>query len=219
MPTWVDPPDSSVPGDVDLGMEVSVFDNLMDSDEELEYEENLLRGNSSTVPGVSLQNRFSPLVESPIGRETVIDEESLHSSDTVRRPAVSMTDGAEEEPPPSLKRRRPTGRLVPGTQQPVQDRDVELSLGSRPRSLGGDTLVSSEEELLVPSSRTCVACMESTVLASAGALLDAGVNESQFVRNVAETSIPPGECGRANLSPTLPLPVHNKGWLTSLSLI
>ena len=42
----------------------------MDSDEELEFEEKLMRGNSSTVPGVPFQNRFSPLVESPIVRET-----------------------------------------------------------------------------------------------------------------------------------------------------
>ena len=78
--TWVDPPDSLVPCDSDL--EVSVSDNLMDSDEELEFEENLLRGNSSTVPGVLLQNRISPLVESPIVRETAIDEgsENFHSS-------------------------------------------------------------------------------------------------------------------------------------------
>ena len=40
--TWVDPPDSFVPDDVHHGMEVSV---------------------SSTVPGLRLQNRFSPLDE------------------------------------------------------------------------------------------------------------------------------------------------------------
>ena len=79
--TLVDPPDSLVPCDSDHE-EVSVFDNLMDSDEELEFEENLRRSNSSTVPGVPLQNRFSPLVESPNVRETVIDEgsENLHVS-------------------------------------------------------------------------------------------------------------------------------------------
>ena len=43
VPTLVDPPDSLVPCDVDL--EVSAFDNLMDPDEELEFEEILLRGN------------------------------------------------------------------------------------------------------------------------------------------------------------------------------
>ena len=59
-----------------------MFDNLMDSDEELEFEENLRRSNSSTVAAVPLQNRFSPLVESPNVRETVIDEgsENLHVS-------------------------------------------------------------------------------------------------------------------------------------------
>ena len=31
---------------------------MVDSDEELEFEENLLRGN--TMPNVRLQNRFSP---------------------------------------------------------------------------------------------------------------------------------------------------------------
>ena len=79
--TLVDPPDSLVPCESDHE-EVSVFDNLVDSDEELEFEENLRRGNFSTVPGVPLQNRFSPLVESPIVRETVIDEGSknLHVS-------------------------------------------------------------------------------------------------------------------------------------------
>ena len=65
-----------------------VFDNLMDLDEELEFEENLLRGN--TVPGVRLQNRFSPLGEAPI----------------VREPAVfPMTDDAEEELPQSPRQR------------------------------------------------------------------------------------------------------------------
>ena len=54
MPTLVDPPDSL---DEDHGLE-GVFDNLMDTDEEMEFEENLLRG---TEPGVRLQNRFSPL--------------------------------------------------------------------------------------------------------------------------------------------------------------
>ena len=68
VPSWVDPPDSPVLGDEDHGLE-GVFDNLMDSDEELEFEENLLRGNSSTVPGVPIQNRFSPLGEAPIVRE------------------------------------------------------------------------------------------------------------------------------------------------------
>ena len=79
--TLVDPPDSLVPCESDHE-EVSVFDNLMDTDEELEFEENLRRGNSSTMPGVPLQNRFSPFVESAIVRETVIDEgsENLHVS-------------------------------------------------------------------------------------------------------------------------------------------
>ena len=107
-----------------------VFDNLMDSDDELEFEENLLRCNSSTVPGVLFQNRFSPLVEAPIVRETVIDEgsENLHSSEAVRRPAVfPMTDDAEGELPQSPRRRRPTRRLVlvpssTGTPQSLQYR-------------------------------------------------------------------------------------------------
>ena len=106
-----------------------MFDNLMDSDEELEDEENLLRGNSSTVPALRLQNRFSPLDESPIVRE--IDE---GSSDAARRPLV---DGAEVELPPSPRRRRPTRWLVlvplsTGTPQSVQDRDEESSVGNRP---------------------------------------------------------------------------------------
>ena len=110
VPTWVHPPDSPDLGDQDHGLE-GVFDNLMDPDEE---EENLLRGNSSTVPGVPLQNRFSPLGEAPI----------------VRDPAVfPMTDDAEEELPQSPRRRRPTRRLVlvplsTGTPQSVQDRVV-----------------------------------------------------------------------------------------------
>ena len=110
VPTWIDPPDSP---DEDNGLE-GVFDNLMDSYEELEFEENLLRGNSSTVPGVPFQNRFSPLGEAPI----------------VREPAVfPMTDDAEEELPQSPRRRRPTRRLVlvpstTGTPQSVKDRVV-----------------------------------------------------------------------------------------------
>ena len=79
---------------VDHGLEVSVFDNLMDSEEELECEENLQSGNSSTVPGLRLQNRFSPLDELPIVRE--IDE---GSSDAVRRPSVaSQPETASTDP-------------------------------------------------------------------------------------------------------------------------
>ena len=77
--TWVDPPDSCVPDDVDHGLEVSV---------------------SSTVPGLRLQNRFSPLDE-PIVRE--IDE----GASAAVRPLV---DGAEVELPPSPRQRRPTRR-------------------------------------------------------------------------------------------------------------
>ena len=61
-------------------------------DNSLDSEENLLRNNSSsTVPVVPLQNRFSPLVESPNVRETVIDEgsENLH---------VSSEDESQERP-------------------------------------------------------------------------------------------------------------------------
>ena len=54
VPSRVDPPDSP---DEDHGSE-GVFDNLMDSDEELEFEENLLRGN--TVPGVRVSRIDSP---------------------------------------------------------------------------------------------------------------------------------------------------------------
>ena len=61
-----------------------MFDNLLDS------EENLLRNNSSTVPVMPLQNRFSPLVESPNVRETVIEgSENLH---------VSSEDEFQERP-------------------------------------------------------------------------------------------------------------------------
>ena len=62
----------------------------------------------------------------------------------------------------------------------------------------GDTLVSSDEEPLVPCSRNSTVCMGSTVPASTGALLDAGVEESQFVRNVA----PRVDEGSRDIDPT-----------------
>ena len=71
-----DPLDSLVPCESDHE-EVSVFDS----------EENLLRNNSSTVPAVPLQNRFSPLVESPNVRER--GSENLH---------VSSEDEFQERP-------------------------------------------------------------------------------------------------------------------------
>ena len=71
--TLVDPLDSFVPCESD-----HEFDNLMDSDEELEFEENLRRSNSSTVPPVPLQNSPHWLSR----RKTAIDEgsENLHVS-------------------------------------------------------------------------------------------------------------------------------------------
>ena len=60
------------------------------------------------------------------------------------------------------------------------------------RSRGsGDLLISSDEEPLVPSTR-------STVPASTGALRDVGVHESQFVRNVASRV----DEGRPDIAPT-----------------
>ena len=83
-----------------MGWRSVVF--FLDSDEEVEFEEILLRGNSSIVPCVPLQNRFSPLVESPIVRETVIDEDSQPSTGVAetRTPETvvdvfPMTDDAE----------------------------------------------------------------------------------------------------------------------------
>ena len=96
VPMSVDPLDSHVSGDVDHGLEVSVFDILMDSDEELGFEENWVRGNSSTVPGVPLQNRFSPLVESPIVR---------------RRPTRRLVLGSVDA---SQSATQPMGRIFSG---------------------------------------------------------------------------------------------------------
>ena len=74
------------------------------------------------------------------------------------------------------------------TPQSIQDRerDTRLESGAQFSMMDqGDTLVSSDEEPLVPCSRNSVVCTGSTVPASTGALLDAGVEESQFGRNVA----------------------------------
>ena len=135
----VDPPDSCVPGDVDHGLE-SVFDNLMDSDEEWSTRKICFAAILPQCQVCVLQNRFSPLDESPIVRE--IDE---GSSDAARRPLV---DGAEVELPPSPRRRRPTRRLVfvplsTGTPQSVQDRDEESSVGNRPSEVNSQFQVGS----------------------------------------------------------------------------
>ena len=59
-----------------------------------------------------------------------------------------MTDGAQEELPPSPRRRRPTRRLVhvplsTGTPQSVQDSDAEFCLGSRPSESNSQSEVGS----------------------------------------------------------------------------
>ena len=86
----------------------------------------------------------------------------------------------------------------------------------------------SDEEPLVPCSRNSAGCTGSTVPASTGALLDAGVEERQFVRNVAPrvdersgADLSPGNhfSFTANASLTFPVPVCNEGWTTFLSLI
>ena len=73
----------------------------------------------------------------------------------------------------------------PGPPKRCAERDTVVHARQRSRSQGCHTLVSSDEEPLVPCSRNSVTCTGSTVPASTGALLDAGVDESQFVRDVA----------------------------------
>ena len=95
----------------------------------------------------------------------------------------------------------------------------EITVPSRQRSRSrGDTLVSSDEEPLVSSSRNPVACTRFTDVASIGALLDEFTNVG---------SLPGATESRVNLRliplgvrvPKLPFPVNNEGWWTLWSSI
>ena len=113
---------------------------------------------------------------------------------------LTLIDSSDENAPFVVKA-RPSHRLVlvPESQMPLHSRSRTVSWTPgwtvRVQHSGrvglnsqcwkrGDTLVSSDEEP-VPCSRNSAVCMGSTKPASTGALLDVGVEESQFVRTVA----------------------------------
>ena len=122
------------------------------------------------------------------GRDTVVHARQ-RSSDPGH---LTLIDSSDEDTPFVVPRPSRRLALVPEsadvTPQSIQDRerDTRLESGAQFSMMDrGYTLVSSDEEPLVPCSRNSVVYTGSTVPASTGALLHAGVEESQFVRDVA----------------------------------